>query len=52
MAMEGNKKIFKAILEPSLWTLSSKALRSSDLMLMTPLMMLRLRNFQTQLSPY
>jgi hypothetical protein len=46
--MEGDEEIFKAILEPSLWTLSPKASRSSDLMVMTLLMMLSLRSFQTQ----
>jgi hypothetical protein len=47
VAIEGDK-IFKAILSLSLWTLSPKASGSSDLMVMTPLMMLSLRSFQTQ----
>jgi hypothetical protein len=35
-----------------LWTLSPKASRSSELMVLMPLMMLRLRSFQTQSSPH
>jgi hypothetical protein len=38
----------RPFLSLSLWTLSLKASRSSDLMVMTPLMILSLRSFQTQ----
>jgi hypothetical protein len=40
----------KPFCSPSFWTLSLKASRSSDLRLLVPLMILRMRSFQTQTS--
>jgi hypothetical protein len=50
VAMEGDKEIFKGILEPSLWTLSVKPSRSNDLRLQVLLMFLRVMSSQTQSS--
>jgi hypothetical protein len=44
----GIKTSSKPFWNPSFWTLSLKASRSSDLRLLVPLMILRMRSFQTE----
>jgi hypothetical protein len=46
--MEGDKEIFKAILEPLIVDPVVMASRRNDFRLLVPLMMLSLRTFQTQ----